>query len=97
MNIKAIRKRIDEQVQESAAAYHLAVNRLEYNTNVFKPDSPKLEIVVSVDIGRKNPPMQSVTAVRYFYSPKRYNYPRAEDLKKDIEQYLNDHALKPLA
>ena len=96
MDIKAIEKRIDEQINESTASYHLPVNQLKYDTNVFKPDSLKLETVVSVDIGHKDLLTQSIVATRYFYSPKKYNYIRAEDLKNDIEQYLENLKLNSL-
>lgn len=96
MDIKAIQQRIDEQILEGVDAYHLPATRLGYAANIFKPDSPRLETVVSVDIGRRDLQTRSTVAVRYFYSPKKYNSPGIENLKKAVETYLEACSVKPL-
>ena len=96
MDIKTLYKRVDEQLAEAKKKYYPASNKLKYATSIFKPDSPKLETVSSVEIGYKNKQTNYMTCIRYFYSPHKYGYGSASELEKDIKTYLKRKKINPI-
>ena len=96
MQTKVLQTTIDRQVKEAAQQYELANEKLKFSTHLFKPDSPKLETFVAVDIGWNDKKTNYMTSIRYFYSPERLKYPSASKLKSVIETYLKRKQLKPL-
>lgn len=86
--------RIDEQIHQAKEKFGLPPARLKFATDTFKPDSPKLETVVAVEIGCKDSKTKYIRSIRYFYSPRKYRFGSVSKLKSDIEQYLRKQKLK---
>ncbi len=92
--MKNLQERLAEQINQSKEKFGLQPARLKFNTDTFKPDSPKLETVVAVEIGWKDTKTKYVRSVRYFYSPRKYRFTSISKLKGDIERYLKNQRLK---
>lgn len=94
MENNTIYTRIDEQINKAAEEYKLSFDKLKYSIETFKPDSPKLEIVVVTKVGRKDKKTRYICSMLYFYSPQKYKYSSVAKLKSDIEVYLKQKKLK---
>lgn len=92
--MKKIQEKIDEQIEVAMKKFDLPPNRLKFTTDTFKPDSPKLETVVTVDVGLRDGKSKELRTIRSFYSPKTYHVSSVSKLKKEIEQYLKNKRLK---
>ena len=88
MDTNELHKRLPQQVADAGQQHGLPVKKLKFNTHIFKPDSPKLETVVAVDILREDGRTRTVSRLRAFYSPGLYHYNSAVRLEKDILAYL---------
>ena len=93
--MKSFQARIDEQIHKAKETFGLTSPELKFVTDTFKPDSPKLETVVTVEIGWQDDESKSIRTIRYFYSPRQYKFSSISKLKKEIEQYLKNQNLKP--
>lgn len=94
MENNTIYTRIDEQINRATEEYKLSFDKLKYSIETFKPDSPKLEIVVVTKVGRKDKKTRYICSMLYFYSPQKYKYSSVAKLKSDIEVYLKQKKLK---
>ena len=94
MENDTIYTRMDEQINKAAEEYTLSFDKLKYSVDTFKPDSPKLEIVVVTKVGRKDKKTGNIDSMLYFYSPQKYKYSSVSKLKGDIEAYLKKKKLK---
>ena len=92
--MKDYHARVDEQIHQAKEKFGLPPARLKFATDTFKPDSPKLETVVAVEIGSKDNKSKYVRSVCYFYSPRKYRFTSISKLKGDIERYLKIQRLK---
>ena len=92
--MKSYHTRIDEQINQAKEKFGLPPAKLKFATDTFKPDSPKLETVVAVEIGWKDNKTKYIQSIRYFYSPRKYKFGSVSKLKSDIEQYLKKQKLK---
>ena len=88
MDTQQVYERIDQQIADAGREYGLPAGKLSFGIHVFKPDSPKLETVVAVDIGRQDKRTRFQSSIRSFYSPSLYRYASPAKLKKDIQAYL---------
>jgi len=88
MDTTRLYEHIDRQIADAGRQYGLPAQKLTFSTHVFKPDSPKLEKVVAVDIGRQDRRIRSKSSIRSFYSPDVYRCNSAVKLEKDIQAYL---------
>jgi len=88
MDTSHLHERIDLQIAEAGRQYDLPAQKLIFSIHIFKPDSPRLETVVAVDIGRENRRTRLKSNIRSFYSPDLYRYDSAAKLEKDIHAYL---------
>ena len=95
MDTIKLRQKIDEQVNAATQQYNLTAGKLKYHIDMFKPDSPKLEIVVSVEIGWIDKDTGYIWNNHFFYSPRKYEYNPVSKLENDIKKYLNSKNLKP--
>ena len=93
MNMKSFRTRVDEQITKARKKFGLRLPELKFATDTFKPDSPKLDTVVTVEIGWKDNESKYVRTIRYFYSPRQYRFSSVSKLKSNIEQYLKNQSL----
>ena len=94
MNPPKFQERIDKQIKQAAQTYNLSEDKLSYRTDIFKPDSPKLEVVVFVEIGLKDKKTGNIWCNRFFYSPRKFRYALVAKLKNDIKKYLQRKKLK---
>ena len=92
--MKRIQEKIDGQINVAREKFELPLTQLKFTTNTFKPDSPKLETVVTVDVGFRDRKSKELRTIRYFYSPRKYSVSPVSKLKKEIEQYLKNKRLK---
>lgn len=94
MDPKTLHRVIERQVMEATQQYGLSIEKLKFSTHLFKPDSPKLETFVAVDIGWSDNKTYYISTLRYFYSPAKYQASSAPKLKTTIETYLKRKNLK---
>ena len=92
--MKGIQEKIDHQIKAASERFDLPPSRLKFTTDTFKPDSPKLETVVTVDVGLRDAKSKELRTIRSFYSPKTYHLSPVSKLRKEIEQYLKNKRLK---
>lgn len=93
MDTNELHKHLTQQVADAGQQHGLPVKKLKFDTHIFKPDSPKLETVVAVDILREDGRTRTVSRLRAFYSPDFYRYDSAARLEKDIQAYLEAASL----
>jgi len=92
--MKNIQEKIEEQIQAASEKFDLPPNRLKFSTDTFKPDSPKLETVVTVDVGLRDAKSKELRTIRSFYSPKTCTVSPISKLRKEIERYLKNKRLE---
>ena len=92
--MKNIQEKIEGQIKAACDKFDLPPSRLKFSTDTFKPDSPKLETVVTVDVGLRDTKSKELQTVRSFYSPKTYHISPVSKLRIEIEQYLKNKRLK---
>jgi len=88
MDTPQLHERINRQITAACRQYGLPAQKLTFSTHIFKPDSPKLETVVAVDVGRGNRRTRLKSSIRSFYSPGLYRCESAAELEKDIQAHL---------
>jgi len=94
MDSKNLYGRIDEQINAATRKYDLPIDQLKFSTHMFKPDSSKLETIVTVEIGRKDNKTKQRWSILYFYNPRKCEYAKASKLESDIKKYIKAKGLK---
>ena len=94
MNIETLHQRINEQIDRAADSFGLSVTRLKFTADIFKPDSPKFETVVSLEIGNRDNKTGYIRNNHYFYSPRKYDFSSVSKLRAEIKDYLKNKKLK---
>lgn len=94
MNIENLHQRIDTQIAQASGAFGQTVSRLNFSTDIFKPDSPKFETVVSLEIGCRDVKTGCIRSNHFFYSPRSYAVASIAKLKAEIESYLKSRQLE---